>query len=93
MSEAAKVPEQAFVESMREEMERVLAGVMRAVNDAPDGAWINGSEWKVHDAFEELRRLTYERALRMKTKAAEGAFSPGGRGQEQGRRRAEHTDV
>jgi hypothetical protein len=86
MSEPTKVPEQAFVESMRQETERVLAEVMRAVNDAPDGAWINGSEWQVHDAFEELRRLTYERALRMKTKAAEGAFSPAGRVRGQGRR-------
>jgi len=86
MSEAAKVPEQAFVESMRQETERVLAEVMRAVNDAPDGAWINGSEWQVHDAFEGLRRLTYERALRMRTEKAEGSFSPGGRVRGQGQR-------
>jgi hypothetical protein len=84
MSEAAKVPGQAFVESMRRETERVLSEVMRAANDAPDGAWINGSEWQVHDAFEELRRLTYERALRMRTQKAEGAFSPGGRVRGQG---------
>ena len=86
MCDSPKVPERAFVESMRQEMERVLAGVMRAVNDAPDGAWINASEWQVHDAFEELRRLTYERALRMKTEKAEGAFSPGGRVRGQGPR-------
>jgi hypothetical protein len=84
MFEPAKVSEQAFVESMRQETERVLAEVMRAVNDAPDGAWINDSEWQVHDAFEELRRLTYERALRMKTQKAEGSFSPGGGREGQG---------
>ena len=55
--------------------------VARAVNDAPDGAWINASEWQVFEEFNDLRRDAYERALQMRADAAASAFSPGGRGE------------
>jgi hypothetical protein len=68
---------------MRGEAERVLAEVMRAVNRAPDGSWVDASEMPVRDAFAGLRRVAYERALQMRADAAGGDFSPsaGGRGQ------------
>jgi len=96
-----KGSEQQFVASMRPEVERLLAGVMRAVNDAPDGAWIGASEMVVRDLFADLRRSAYEAALQTRVDAAEASFSPSGHaggggggtpGEAQGAVRAEHAD-
>jgi hypothetical protein len=70
----------SFVEAMRQETEQMLREVMQAVNEAPDGAWINASENKVRDRMGEYRTRAFEKALQMRAEAAEGAFSPGGRG-------------
>jgi len=80
----------AFVEVMRGQTEQMVEAVMGAVNAAPDGAWINGSEMQVRDLLEAYRQRVYEAALQQRVDAAEGAFSPGGPGdpptlQEQGR--------
>ena len=79
-SAGAAVSRRAFVEAMRGETERVLGEVMGAVNRAPDGSWIDGSEGQVRDLMGEYRRKVFEKALQMRTDAAEGAFPPGGRG-------------
>jgi hypothetical protein len=84
MNEMPKVSKEAFIESMRQETERALEQVMQAVNDAPTGAWINASEWQVHEVMGELRRVAYEKALQMRAQAAEGAFSPAGTSAGQG---------
>ena len=81
---AVQVSPELFVSEMRQETEEMLRQVMEAVNKAPDGAWINGSEEKVRDVLGEYRRRVYEKALQMRTDAAEGAFSPGGRRNRQG---------
>ena len=73
----AVLPE-SFVSAMRQETEKMLREVMEAVNKAPDGAWINGSEMQVRDLLGEYRRRVFEKALQMKVDAAEGAFSPDG---------------
>ena len=52
----------------------------QAVNNAPDGAWINAREMKIRDVFADLRRETYEKALQMRLDATQAAFSPGGQG-------------
>jgi hypothetical protein len=70
----------SFVEAMRQETDRMLREVMQAVNQAPDGAWINGSENKVRDLMGEYRTRAFEKAVQMRSDAVEGAFSPGGRG-------------
>ena len=75
-----RVAAERLAEEMREETERMLAGVMAAVNAAPDGAWIDASEMAVRDLLGEYRRRVYERALQLRADAAEGAFSPGGPG-------------
>ena len=74
----AEVSPQALAARMQEATSRMLQEVMEAVNRAPDGAWINGSEMQVRDLLGEYRRRVFETALQMKTEAAEGAFSPGG---------------
>jgi hypothetical protein len=77
---SVQVSADAFVEAMKQETDQMLRQVMEAVNKAPDGAWINGSENKVRDLIGDYRRRAFEKALQMRTDAAEGAFSPGGRG-------------
>ena len=83
MGRSAEVSPQTLVEAMRPQTEEMLRQVMAAVNAAPDGAWINGSEMQVRDLLGEYRRKVFEQALQMKTDAAEGAFSPGGPGHRQ----------
>lgn len=69
---------EAYVEQMRGITEELLCGVATAVNEAPNGAWINGSEMEVRDLLGEFRRKAYETALQMRIDAAQAAFSPGG---------------
>jgi hypothetical protein len=76
----AQVPAESFVAAMRRETEQMLQQVMEAVNKAPNGAWINASEKPVRDLMGDYRQRVFEKALQMRTDAAEGAFSPGGRG-------------
>jgi hypothetical protein len=73
----------AYVQKMRQRMEQTLQRVARAVNDAPDGAWINDSEMAVFEEFNDLRREAFETALQMRADAAASAFSPGRPGQRQ----------
>jgi len=68
----------AYLQRMRRTMEDTLRQVAQAVNDAPDGAWINDSEWQVFAAFNDLRRAAYEQALQMRADAGASAFSPDG---------------
>jgi len=63
---------------MRGEFEQLMTQVAQAVNDAPQGRVIVGSEEQVRDLLGEFRRLTFQTALQMRVDAAEAAFSPGG---------------
>ncbi len=76
-----------YLRQMRERMEQALRRVAEAVNDAPDGAWINDSEWQVFHEFNDLRRDAYEQALQMRADAVSSAFSPDGPGVRSGIRR------
>ena len=72
-----QVSPEAYLAQMRERMEAALRRVAQAVNDAPDGSWIDDSEWHVFAEFNDLRRDAYELALQMRADAAASAFSPG----------------
>jgi hypothetical protein len=61
---------------MKAEMEGYLASVIDAVNEAPDGAWIAGSEEQVRDLSADFRRRVFEKAVQMRVNAAEAAFPP-----------------
>ena len=80
-----QVSPEAYLRQMRERMEQALRRVAQAVNDAPDGAWINDSEWQVFHEFNDLRRDAYEQALQMRADAASSAFSPDRPGDGQGK--------
>lgn len=74
--DAPKVFAPKFAESMKQEADQLLLDVMEAVNQAPDGEWISGSEEQVRDRFREFRKRVYEAALQARIDAAEAAFSP-----------------
>jgi hypothetical protein len=76
MSQSPKVPPEEFAASMREEMEQYLKQVMEAVNQAPDGEWIAGSEEQVRDAVAAMRQRIFEKAIQKRIDAAEAAFPP-----------------
>ena len=78
-----------YLAAMQAECRRILEQVSDAVNDAPTGNVINGSEMQVRDLMEELRRKAYQTAVQMRIDSTESSFSPSegcrGRGaQEQG---------
>jgi hypothetical protein len=79
MSQSPRVPPEQFAESMREEMEQYLQQVMEAVNQAPDGAWISGSEEQVRDIVAAMRQRVFEKAVQKRVDAAEAAFPPSAR--------------
>jgi len=76
METSPRVSPQQFAESMKQDFEELAKEVMEAVNDAPDGQWIAGSEEQVRDLCAEMRRKVFERALQKRVDAAEAAFPP-----------------
>ena len=76
MSDAPKVSREEYAKQMKAEMEGYLASVIDAVNEAPDGAWIAGSEEQVRDLSADFRRRVFEKAVQMRVDAAEAAFPP-----------------
>ena len=70
-----------YVAQMQGHCRRILERVAHAVNHAPPGKVISGSEMEVRDLFEELRRTGFEQAIQMRADSQESAFSPSaGRG-------------
>lgn len=76
MDGTPKLDRERFARAMREEVEALLTKVAAAVNDAPPGRVISGSEEPVRDAFAKFREAAYAQALQMRTDAAEAAFPP-----------------
>ena len=66
----------AYIAQMRQKMETILGQVADAINNAPDGHIIAGSECPVRDLFATLRQQAFELGLQMRIDAAEAAFSP-----------------
>lgn len=79
MDGLAKMDRDELVRRMREDFERTMREVADAVNDAPDGHLIDGSEERVRDLLGEFRRRSFEAAAQMRVEATEAsaAFSPG----------------
>src|SRR5687768_2509443 len=76
MQSQPKLSREEFIAQMRAKMEAMLGQVADAVNDAPPGRIISGSEEQVRDLFAELRQDAFEKASQMRTDAAEAAFPP-----------------
>jgi hypothetical protein len=71
-----RLSREQFIQLMRAKMEAMLGQVADAVNEAPPGHLISGSEEQVRDLFTDLQREAYEKALQMRVDAAEAAFPP-----------------
>ena len=76
MKPSPQVPPEELFESMKDEIEQYVKKVMEAVNQAPDGEWLAGSEERVRDLSAEMRRRIFECAVQKRVDAAEAAFSP-----------------
>ncbi len=62
--------------ALREDFERLVEEVAGAVNEAPDGAVIAGSEFQVRDLLATFRETVYQKAIQLRSEAAEAAFPP-----------------
>jgi hypothetical protein len=76
MADAPKLSRDEFIQKMRAKFEETLGRVADAINGAPAGHIISGSEEQVRDLFADLRRQAYETGLQMRADTAEAAFPP-----------------
>jgi len=76
MGTEAKITSKQLREAMSDEIRALVEEVTGAVNDAPDGSVISGSEEAVRDAMARFRERVYERAIQLRSQAAQAAFSP-----------------
>ena len=86
-----------YVARMQLECRRIMEQIADAVNAAPTGNVINGSEMQVRDLMEQLRQKSFELAVQMRVDSHESTFSPSpGRGGpgvgEQGAHQPQHAD-
>ncbi len=63
-------------ETLLAEFDRVVEEVADAIDNAPTGNIINGSEEKARDSLDRFRQVVYEQAMQGKINAAEAAFPP-----------------
>jgi hypothetical protein len=72
-----------YVARMQEQCRRIMEQIADAVNAAPTGNVISGSEMQVRDLMEELRQKAFELSVQMRVDSTESTFSPSpGRGGE-----------
>jgi len=65
-------------ELLKKDFEDCIAEVVEAIDTAKSGSIIDDSEEPVRIATGKLRQKIFEKALQMKTDAAQAAFSPSG---------------
>jgi hypothetical protein len=65
---------------MRQRFESVMDEALKAVEEAPDGQWIAGSEWQIRDTFQRLTADCYREIVQSRIdaqpSASQAAFSP-----------------
>lgn len=76
MDRLLTMDKEQFVARMQSEVRAILEGIADAVNDAPQGNVISGSEMRVRDLMGELRRKAFETAVQMRIDSTEPSFSP-----------------
>jgi hypothetical protein len=79
MDGLAKIDRDELIRRMREDFEKTMREVADAVNAAPDGHLIEGSEERCRDVLVEFQRRSFEAAAQMRVEATEAsaAFPPG----------------
>jgi len=76
MCKDVKITTEQLTKAMDTEYQKLVQQVKDAVNLAPDGAVISGSEELVREATARFRQKVYEKAVQLRTQAAQAAFSP-----------------
>jgi hypothetical protein len=76
MDRLLMLDKQEYVRRMQEECRRVMEEVADAVNAAPSGNVVSGSEMAVRDLMAEFRRKSFETAVQMRIDSTESSFSP-----------------
>ena len=76
MDRLLKMDKEQFACRMQADIRRILDQVAEAVNDAPQGHVISGSEVPVRDLMAELRQKVFQTAVQMRIDATEASFSP-----------------
>lgn len=66
----------AYVVRMQAECRRILEQVADAINNAPTGNVISGSEMQVRDLMAQLRQKAFEVGVQMRIDSHESSFSP-----------------
>ena len=86
MDRLLTMDKQQYVSQMQAECRRIMEQIADAVNAAPTGNVISGSEMQVRDLMADLRRKAFEMAVQMRIDSTESSFSPaeGRVGQTQG---------
>ena len=73
----------AYVAHMQGECRRIMGQIADAINRAPTGNVISGSEMEVRDLMAQLRQKAFELGVQMRIDSSESTFSPSeGRGGE-----------
>jgi hypothetical protein len=87
MERRTEIPRDYLVGQMQAQFQACMEQVMQAVNAAPDGQWIEGSEVQVHALLRQFEQQVYQTALQARIAAGEvtaakapAAFSPSGAG-------------
>jgi hypothetical protein len=79
MSSNAHITIRQLKEALEGDYQKLLQEAEKAVNEAPDGAVIAGSEEAFRDAVARFRRVAYEKAIQLRAAAAaQAAFPPSG---------------
>jgi len=68
---------------MQKRFETTWEAALKAVEEAPEGQWIAGSEWQVQEAFQKLMTECYREIVQSRIDAQpsekQAAFSPSGK--------------
>src|SRR5450755_4835012 len=76
MDRLLTMDKQEYVSRMQAQCRQIMERIADAVNAAPTGNVINGSEMEVRDLMAELRRKAFEMAVQMRIDSTESTFSP-----------------
>lgn len=76
MSRSPQISAEELGKFLLERCPELASKIAAAVNGAPDGNWIAGSEEQVRDAGHDFVRAAFEAALQQRVNSAEAAFSP-----------------
>ncbi len=76
MDRLLTMDKQEYVTRMQQECRRIMEQIADAVNNAPSGNAISGSEMEVRDLMAQLRQKACELGVQMRIDSTESSFSP-----------------